>query len=137
MGRTKLIADHLQNISRVYPTLASGVTVTSAAGAWTLGAFAEIIPASTITNDFMVHRISVEDISANDVFEITLYCGASDTVCGSVRLTKTAVMDSVLNIPIQTGDIPANSRIRAKVACAGGGAKTVDISVYYHELNGT
>lgn len=128
----EIIEDHIHKPSLVYPTLANGVTITGAAGAWTLGAFAEIVPASTIASIFDIHHVSIEGISANDVYELVLYYGATDIECGRVRFTKTAVMDSVMNMPIQTPRIPANSKVRAKVASKGGGSDTVDLSVFYH-----
>lgn len=122
--------EHVHSASKVYPTLAAGVTLTAGA-AWTLGAFAEIVPASTITSEFDIHHISVEALSAVEVYEIVLYYGAGDTECARVRATKAAALEGTLNVPVQTVLIPANSRIRAKVATAGGG-DTCDISIFYH-----
>ena len=126
-----ILEEHAHSASMVYPTLANGVTVTEGA-AWTLGAFAQVVPASTIGSAFDIHHVGVENISANGVFELVLYYGAGDTECGRVRFTKNAVQDSVLNIPIQTPIIPLDSKIQAKVASAAGGVKTVDISLFYH-----
>lgn len=126
------LEEHEHAESKVYPTLANGVTVTTAAGAWALGALVEIVPASTITDDFDIHAVDVEGISANDVFELVLYQGAGDTEIGRIRFVRSAVQSATLNTAIQTPIVPANARIRAAVACAAGGAKTVDISVRYH-----
>ena len=124
---------HLCSISKVYPTLAAGVTVTAGnAAAWTLGDFVEVVPASTITSDFAIHNIGVEGISANGVYEIVLYSGDSDTECGRVRFTKNAAQDGTMEVPFQTTLIDANSKIRAKVASSTGNLDTVDISIRYH-----
>jgi hypothetical protein len=123
--------DHSHSASNVYPTLAAGVTVESDAVAWTLGAFVEIVPVSTITSIFDIHHIHVESITANDTLELVLYYGAGDTEAGRVRITQNAVMDSIVNVPFQTPLIPANSRIRAKVASATGGTDCT-ISIKYH-----
>jgi hypothetical protein len=128
------VDEHLHSASKVYPTLADGVTLTAVngAGTWTLGSLVEVVPASTITNDFDIHFISIEDISANGVYEIVLYAGASDVEVARVRVTRTAIQDSTLNVPVQTTLIAANSRIRAAVASAADNGETIDISIFYH-----
>jgi len=129
-GKLHTIEEHVHAVGCVYPTLASGVTVTAGA-AWTLGAFVEVVPASTITDEFDIHYVSIENISANDVYELHLYYGAGDTLAGMVRFVKNAAVDAVVNVPFMTPLIPANSRIRAKLASASGG-DNADISVFYH-----
>lgn len=124
--------EHVHSPSKVYPTLAAGVTVTGNAGAWVLGVFAEIVPATTITKEFDIHHICLEDISANGVYEIVLYQGATDIEVGRVRVVQDGVFSGVLNIPFQTALLPANARIRAKVASSSGGGDTVTISIFYH-----
>lgn len=131
-SRLHTLSEHAHAESKVYPTLANGVTVTSAAGAWTLGALVEVVPASTVTDFFDIHAVDVEDISANDVFELVLYAGAGDTEIGRIRFVRSTVQSATLNTAIQTPLIAANDRIRAAVACAAGGGKTVDISIRYH-----
>lgn len=127
-----ILGDHVHSPSKVYPTLATGVVVTCGTPAWTLGNFATIIPASTITSKFDIHYISVEALSANAVYEIVFYYGATDIEAGRVRVTKNANQDSTLNVPMQTIIIPANSQIRAKVASDSGNADTITLSTKYH-----
>jgi len=124
---------HIHAPAKVYPTLANGVTVTGAAGAWTLGDYAEIIPASTITVPFDIHWINVEDASANDVYELVIYEGTTER--GRIRfVADTSVFGGALpSLPIQVPQLSANSQIQAKLASAGGGSDTATISVYYHE----
>lgn len=133
-GRIKQIGEHFHSESKVYPTLADGVTVTGAAGVWTLGNFVEIVPASTIASDFDIHYISIEDLSGNDVYELVLYKGAlaSEVEIGRRRLTKNANLDGTQNQPFQTPLVSANERISAKVATKAGGSKTATISIGYH-----
>ncbi len=119
-------AGHLQG--KVYPTLADGVVVTAGA-AWVLGAFVEIVPVNTITSLFDVHAISVEDISANDVYEVVLYA-AEVEICRA-RFTKNANFDSVQNVPVMMAVQPANTQIKAKIASSTG-ADTATISLMYH-----
>jgi len=130
-SRLKLADEHMHSVSKVYPTLAAGVTLNTDAVAWTLGTLVEVIPASTITEDFDIHAIDVEDISANGVYEIVLYYGAGDTEAGRVRVVQGSVTSSTLNTIVQTPLIPANSRVRAAVASAAGG-QNVTISLRYH-----
>jgi len=134
-GRVKTLNEHIHSASKVYPTLASGVTVTAGA-AWTLGNFSEIVPVSTIGSPFDIHHVSIENISANDVYELVLYYDADGTPgdeveCGRVRVTKNASQDSTLNIPMQTPIIPADYQIKAKLASSAGG-NSVDITIFYH-----
>jgi hypothetical protein len=130
---SETLNDHVHKPSKVYPTLAAGVTITCGTPAWTLGNFVEIVPASTITTDFDIHHLSIENLSANAVYEIVLYYGGSDIEAGRVRVTKNTNFDSVFNVPMQTPIIPANSRIRAKIASDSGNADTSDLSIKYHE----
>jgi len=132
LGETQ--EEHFHSASKVYPTLADGVTVTGAAGAWTLGGFVEIVPASTIADDFDIHHISIEAINNVDVYELVLYKGAvaSEVEIGRVRFTKTSNLDSTFNMPFQCAILDNTERISAKVASKGGGSDSVDISIYYH-----
>lgn len=123
--------EHIHSAAKVYPTLANGVLVESDGAGWTLGAFVEIVPATTIGDEFDIHHIHVEAVSANDTLELVIYAGAGDVEVGRIRLTKNAVQDSIVNMPFQTPIIAADSRIRAKVASASGGTD-VTISIKYH-----
>lgn len=125
------LLDHVHKPSKVYPTLATGVTLNTNAAAWTLGTVTEIIPASTITSDFDIHRVSIESLDDIATYEIVLYYGAGDTECGRVRFSKTSNQDTAGNQPIQTPIIPANSRVRGAVASSTGSSVAV-VSLYYH-----
>ena len=131
-GKIETLTDHIHSTTKVYPTLANGVTVTGDA-AWTLGAFVEIVPVNTITSDFDIHFIDIEDISANDVYELVLYkgLGGSEIEIGRIRFTKDAVQAGTVNQPFQTELIAANERISAKVASSSG-SDNVTISIRYH-----
>jgi len=129
---TKGTYEHLHAASKVYPTLAAGVTVT-AGNSWVLGDFIEIVPASTITTNFMIHHICVESLSANDTYELVIYKGAesSEIEIGRVRFSKNANQEGTDNQPILTTLVAANERISAKIATASG-SSTATISVFYH-----
>lgn len=120
--------EHAHSPSKVYPTLATPENVVAGA-AWVLGAFKEIVPVGGITEDFDIHFVSIEGISANDNYELVLY--AVTTEIGRVRFVKNAGIAPTINVPIQCPIIPANTQIQAKLASATGGSD-VDISLFYH-----
>ncbi len=121
--------EHAHKPSKVWPTLANGIVVTAGA-AWVLGNFAEIAAVNDIAVDFDIHHISVEALSANEVYEIVLYAATSEIA--RVRVTKNANLDGTMNIPVQCPIEPANTQIQAKIATEGG-ADTATISLFYHE----
>lgn len=121
--------EHAHKPSKTWPTLADGVVVTAGA-AWVLGSYAEIAAVNDIGTDFDIHHISVEALSANDVYEIVLY--AATTEIARTRVVKNANQDGTMNIPVQCPIQPANTQIQAKVATASGG-DTATISLFYHE----
>ena len=125
-----IIEEHLHESSNVYPTLAAGVAVTGGA-AWVLGAFVQIMPASTASDRFDIHFVSIEDLDTNAVYELVLYHGAGDTEYARTRFTKNAVQDGVMNVPIQGPIIAPTERIRAKLADSSGGS-VATISLFYH-----
>lgn len=125
------LEEHVHKPSKVYPTGAGGVTVTAAAGAWTLGAAATIIPASTVTSTYDVHYILLESASGDDTFELVLY--DDGTECGRIRLTTVDVANARVftAFPIQTSLLEPNSALTAKVMCSAGSLNVV-VSVFYH-----
>lgn len=132
---TYTIEEHIHSKSKVYPTLTDGVTLTAGA-AWVLGVFAEIVPLNTITLDFDIHYVSIEDISANGVYELVLYSdadgiGGDEVEIGRVRFTRNAIQSATLNVPMTTPIVSANSQIKAKLAGSNAG-QTAVISIFYH-----
>ena len=127
-----IIEDHIHSVSKVYPTLATGITVSSGVGAWQLGSAAAVVPINTITDDYDIHFINVASVSANDNFELVLYTDAACTVeVGRVRFTRTSVQSGSSTTPMMTPLITANSGIWARVASASGSDNAV-ISIFYH-----
>jgi hypothetical protein len=127
------IEEHNHQVGRVYPTLADGVVIASAATVWVLGSLVEIVPASTITNKFDIHYVAVEDIAATDIYELVLYQGASDVEIARCRFIRGSNFSEELAVPVMTPLIPANARIRAALASKAAAANTVTISLQYHE----
>ena len=123
--------DHFHQSCYTWPTLADGITVTAAAGPWGLSAgFTEIAAVADIAIDFDIHYISIEDLSANDVYELWLY--AVEVFLGRVRFTKNANQDGTMNVPFQCPVQPANTQIQAKLATKAGGSRSADISLFWH-----
>ena len=120
----------------VYPTETDGVTIVSAAADWTLGAVTEIVPATTITNPFLVQIVNVETMSKNGVFELVLYSGAGDSEVARVRFSVAGGFFGNCVYRTPSVLVAANARIRAALACSDGlaGAATATISIGYREV---
>jgi len=130
VAKINLIEDHIHDESKVYPTMADGIVVTATAHDWTdLGEYAEIVPANAIATDFDIDYVSIEDISANGVYELVLY--NATTEIARKRFSQNAVQDSIINIPISSPVNAANSQIQAKLASNKEAANTVTISLGY------
>jgi len=125
------IEEHLHSASKVYPTGAGGVTVTSG-GQWTLGNYAQVVPINTITSPFDIHFVNIEGANDDTTYELVLY--AATTEIGRIRFTTVDIANARMfpSIPMQTPVIAANSQIQAKVMSSTVGADTVTISLYYH-----
>lgn len=130
----EIISDHIHGAQKVYPTLANGVTLTGAAGAWALGAKTEIIPASTVASIFDLHFVNIGAVSATDTYEVVFYKGdaLSEVEIGRCRVVRTAAQSGTAPVPIMTERLPANTRVSAAVASSSGGSDTLVLSVCYH-----
>lgn len=130
-SNTNDVWEGFHHAQKVYPTLADAVTVTSDAAAWTLGNFAEVIPANAIIADFHIHHIAIVEPSANGEYELVLYNGAAEI--GRVSFTRTDKKDDIEGLVFIADHCEANSQIRAKLAFGGGGGtKTAKVKVWYH-----
>ena len=135
VGRLESNEDHIHKPSKVYPSNAAGVNVAGGAGAWQHGNKVEIIPANTITDVFDIHYVIVEDVSANDVYQIQLYTGSagSEVLYGTTKTTESTILgNGQASVPIRTSKTAANTRISASVASSSGN-DNIDISLEYHE----
>lgn len=129
--KTSKILSDLEYRQRVYPTLAAGITIDGAAGAWTLGTKTTIVPANTITSGFIILGINIGALSANDTYELVLYSGSvgNEVEIGRIRFVKTTT-ETVGYIPLQTERIAANTRISAALASSSGNDDVVVSLVY-------
>ncbi len=140
-GRLKELIEHAHTAQKVYPTQAEevggnegdGVTLTTAAENWALGTIVEIVPANKITSPFDIHEILIEDVNTQDkTYELALYYGAGDTECGRTRFAATSLKGGVPAVAMATILIPANSRIKGRLAIEDGNSKTIKMSIRYH-----
>lgn len=125
--------EHFHSASKVYPTGAGGTVITSHADAWTLGNFVEIVPINTITEDFDIHWVNIEGVSADGVYEIVLY--ATTTEIGRMRFTATDIANATFlaERKMQTQIQLKNTQIQAKVMTSNAAqADTVTVSLHYH-----
>ncbi len=132
-GRLKLLDEHIHSAQHTYPELADGVTLTSHANDWELGALTEIVPANAIVTEFDLHEVVVEDVNTQDkTYELHLFYGVDDTLAGHVRFAVGTLKGGVPNVNMQTIIFPANTRIRGRLAIQDGGSKTAKVSVRFH-----
>ncbi len=128
------LEEHAHKEQRVYPELANPITLTKAAGAWAAyPAPIEIVPASTITESFDVHFVTISNISANGNYNLNLYSGGggSEVFIGAVTFTRTANKDQAALV-IQTPIIPPNTRISGALSSSNAAADTADVKIEYH-----
>ena len=130
--RVHTISEHIHGHGLVIPTLAAGVTVTGAAGAWTLGNFATLIGAGVITMPFDLHWINIETASADDNWELHLFAAAVEI--SRVRFTTTRSGNKAIlpPFPCLMSIQPAGTQIQVKIANSAGGGEDVSISAEYH-----
>lgn len=125
----------------VYPALAAGVTLTSNAAAWTKGAYAQVVPASTIATTFYITHVILYDMTLDTEYEVDIATGAaaSESVIGTVfhKNTLTAgAFDANTVSPAHECEFPvpikvsSNTRISARCADSTGG-RTCKVKIRY------
>ncbi len=129
------LSSRMLNPSKVYPTLQSSITLTSSATGWTLGAFAEVVPVNTILAPFALIGACISAASdSSNTYEIVFYAGDSGS---EVEIGRTRLLKGATNVPqyqLQSGVIPANTRISAKCANGGGSSATIAVALMYVEV---
>jgi hypothetical protein len=135
-GRVHQMVEHAHSINELYPVLSAPITLTKAAGAY--AAFPtpiEIIPASTIDEDFDIHWAIVSAISANGDFILRLYQGAggSETVIATKSFVRNAVQSQEGALYVITPLILANARISAAISSGNAGQDTADLKLEFHK----
>ena len=121
---------------KLYPSLVDPINVGSTAVAWEIGNKVEIIPASTITKDFVIVGINIFSSTSSDVFELILYKGASGS---EIELGRTAfsvavpTVDMFVFVPFQTSVINANERISMAIAGKNTNSSQLRVKLQYFE----
>jgi hypothetical protein len=129
-----ILSEHFHSVMKCYPVAADPVTITGGAGVWAEGAKVEIVPASTIDDEFDIHFVSISDISAADNYEFILYAGGvgSEVEIARVPFTRGSVQVDSTQLKITTPLIFADERISGALATSGGGSDTCDVKLGYH-----
>lgn len=119
---------------KVYPTQASGVTLTTGTESYGLGNFAEIVPANTITKRFRIDIVGFAVFSVAQTFEVVFYKGnsGSEEEIGRLRTNPGATTNGLIGEMLFTELIPANTRISARACTYGATPRTVACSIGYH-----
>lgn len=132
-ARLDELYDQWQAERLVYPTLAAGATIVSANANWTYGAYAIIVPASTITANFHIFSISIEACDRDATFQLEVYKGAADDIVTAVRFNITGGFFGNQVMFLGSEEIDANSQVRARLASSNGAAQiaTIQASIIY------
>lgn len=121
----------LHHAQLLYPDLAVPVTVTTHADAYTLGNFAEIVPANAIATEFHIHHLHLSTPSANGQYVLVLYEGTTELA--RVSFSRTDKKDDVEGLDVRMAHCPANSQIQAKLASSNAASPdTVNVRLWYH-----
>ena len=117
----------------VYP-LTTATTCSTGDGAWVWTAAATtIIPASTVTEPFIVNRINVTDANAAQVYKLELLYGeaTADQSAGIFEFYT----DKSADVEIDLREvIPANSIVGVKLMSSTAGVDDLDITLSYQEF---
>ena len=125
----EILDDHTHAPQQVFPLGAANVTLTAgAAGAWSWGAWAQIVAASTFGDVFDLHWANYSDPDTNTIYEIEFGYGAGDTHYCYDRFERLNVQDRSFSSPIQGPRIVETNRIRARCRTLAGAGETVDIN---------
>lgn len=114
----------------VAPWGAAPVTLLSGAGAYNFGAFsADIIAAGAIAYDMHIETVIIGKTTAAANYEISLVYGPTDIEIAQISFT--GIKNTSDSIPKFTEEIPAGSRIRARMRDSLG-ASSAEIKIGYH-----
>lgn len=132
------LEDSLSGQLGVHPVAADGVTATCNAAAWnTTGAWAEVVPPSTITADFWLESIVIEEVNAADsfLFQVAVGAAASEVIIAAARgVFGHATNCGTLIIPIRK-KVAKNARIAVRASCKSTNARTAVVSISYRNVS--
>ena len=118
----------------LYPYLASGVAVASANADWVFGPYAVVVPANAITNRYHVLGICLCACDQDACFMLELYQGDDDALVGTVAFAVKGGFWGNAVYPLYACIVPANERLRARLASSNGSGAVATARVYvmYH-----
>tara|TARA_R110002020_G_scaffold399798_2_gene609620 strand:- start:224 stop:661 length:438 start_codon:yes stop_codon:yes gene_type:complete len=132
------LEDSLSGTLSVYPVLAAAVTATANGAAWNrTGAFAEVVPVSTITSDIWLDALVVETVGATDTYLLDVATGLAgyEVVIASVRVNYPHINNNgTTTIPIRA-KVAANARITVRCTSAAAAANTANVSIQYRTVS--
>ena len=132
-------AMYTTSVLKVYPDLAAPVTVTSDTSAWAwTGTYTQIVPASTITSDFVIYGAKVtRDDTVSGEWQIRIASGAAESEVVKMNFVGDSENDtnagSVLITPIPV-KFSANDRISAEVTDVDAATRNYQVKILYYEL---
>lgn len=143
----RMLWEHSHSKQLCYPTTASAaaaVNVPTNALADTYGAWVQIIPASTYSEEFDIHFMSVLDLPAVDDYIFQISVGAANEIVATIPISKAAAQAANNEVPIITaktdanwlenhGKIPPTDAVYARVQRATAGAVNCHLFLCGHE----
>lgn len=127
------------NELKVYPSLAAATTFTSSATAWNWGAWTEIVPASTITNAFLIFGAFVTNTEGvTRQWQVQIGTGAAASEVSKINLAGESEADTSADSGLWTPPVGvyvvANARVAMRATDNEAGANTFNGRIYYVEL---
>jgi hypothetical protein len=126
-------------VTATYP-IGAGVTVTGHADPYTQDALANIVPASTITEPFIITGINIQSAAASNIYKLEIFwdsaAGTTNSI-GVFEFTVGAAPGGNFVYPVLSiarSALPANAYVGAKVASSTGGADAIVITISYQEI---
>tara|TARA_R100000152_G_C6762925_1_gene187257 strand:- start:217 stop:654 length:438 start_codon:yes stop_codon:yes gene_type:complete len=132
------LEDSLSGALATYPVAAAAVTATANGAAWNrTGAFAEVVPASTITSSIFLDSLVIEQTNTTDTFLIDIATGGAghEVVIASVRFNILQVNNNGTTIIPIRAKVDANVRISVRCTSAAAAANTANVSIQYRTVS--
>ena len=132
------LEDSLSGELATYPVAAAAVTATANGAAWNrTGAWAEVVPVTTITSDIWLDALVIEATNTTDTFLLDIATGLAghEVVIASVRTNILQVNNNgTTRIPIRA-KVAANARISVRCTSAAAAANTANVSLQYRTVS--
>ena len=117
----------------MYPITAGGGVSLTGAAADTYGAWVALVAASVIIKPFKIIGLGLDSASdINAYYMIQIAYGPTDIIIATLGFAGGA--KAVVVPPFNSGIIPENAQIRARIQTSNGGSDTVDAWINYVEI---